>query len=169
MSNSAKAYLLIIIGIILLVVNLDIVSMDPGDLWPLVILGLGIIFINNWRNDKEKSGLIFTGILLSTIGTLFLFLTITGWDLMEYLWPVFILAPGMGFIAMYWASGYKDKGVLFPGYILIGLAAIFLFLQSPLDDYWPLILIAVGIVILFQAKKSFNGEEKETLSDNSNR
>ena len=164
MSDANKAYLLIFIGLILLVVNLDILDINIGDLWPLFVLGAGIVFFVNWNKERNNSGLLFVGILLSIIGMLFLFMTITDWDLMEYLWPVFILAPGLGFLGMFSVDRKKDKGLIIPAYILIGLSVIFLVLQSPLDEFWPLILIAIGVVILFQSKMSLQSNNGDTSS-----
>ena len=164
MSDAYKAYLLIFVGLILLVVNLDILDINFGDLWPLIILGISVVFFINWNKERNNSGLLFVGILLSTNGLLFLFNAITDWELMEYLWPVFILAPGLGFLGMYSVDRKKDKGLIIPAYILIGLSVIFLVLQSPLDEFWPLILIAIGIVILFQSKMSLQSNNVNTSS-----
>ena len=80
---------------------------------------------------------------------------------MEYLWPVFILAPATGFFAMYF-GGPRDQGLLIPGGILMGLAVLFYFISIGLDDYWPVFLILAGAIIIAQQYLKGQKDKEET-------
>lgn len=81
---------------------------------------------------------------------------------METLWPVFILAPAVGFLAMYF-GGAKEQGLLIPAGILSGVGVIFLFVTSGFGDYWPLFLILAGVLlILLKGLPKKDIEEKKS-------
>lgn len=81
---------------------------------------------------------------------------------METLWPVFILAPAAGFLAMYF-GGTKEQGLLVPAGILSIIGIIFLFVSSGFGDYWPVFLIIAGIVlIVVQGLPGGKREEKSS-------
>ena len=63
--------------------------------------------------------------VLTIVGLLFLYCELDGWWRMQDLWPVFILAPGVGFILMF-LFGSPDRGVLVPGTLLLVIGIVFL-------------------------------------------
>ena len=67
---------------------------------------------------------------------------------MRYLWPIFVLAPGLFFEAAYF-SRRKAPGFLIPGGILTALGALFffeVFTDWTLSAYtWPVYIYAVAI------------------------
>ena len=70
---------------------------------------------------------------------------------MTDLWPLFLIAPGAGFLLMY-RFGSKETGLLIPGLVLLVLGVFFL-IGGGLEEYfWPVILIGVGILILLRRK-----------------
>jgi hypothetical protein len=67
---------------------------------------------------------------------------------MGTLWPIFIAAPGVGFLLQYF-FGRRDEGVLQTSLILVGAALVFLALLSEGGLILPALLIALGAFFLF--------------------
>lgn len=65
----------------------------------------------------------------------------------DYLWPIFILIPGLIFETSYFVTR-KDPGVLVPGGILITISLLFfanIFIGWHIMDYlWPVFPLGVG-------------------------
>ena len=79
---------------------------------------------------------------------------------MTYLWPVFIIGPGIGFFLMY-LLGPKEKGMLIPASILTGLGILFMLSKSGIMRYWPILLIVLGIVLIVRYQmKSRSGDNE---------
>jgi uncharacterized membrane protein HdeD (DUF308 family) len=95
-------------------------------------------------------GGLFWGLLLIMIGLIF-FAQEQGWISSETWWHYLLIGLGVIFIidglVRTWGSEYRREslGRFIPGIILlfVGLAFLFSFAQ-----WWPLILIGVGVVIL---------------------
>ena len=136
---------LIGLGLLLLVANISRVGMDI--LWPIFPLAVGAAFWFGYFNNRKNVGLLMPGSILVIIGLLFFYCAVFGWWHMEMLWPVFILAPAAGFFAMY-TGGLRDNGLLIVGGILAAIGFIFLFANTRMADFWPLILIIAGIILV---------------------
>lgn len=163
--NLIWGILLILIGILFLVGNTSRMGMEL--LWPVFPLAVGIAFWIGYFNDRKNYGLLMPGSILIVVSVLFMYCNLTHWWRMEYLWPIFILAPATGFVAMYF-GGSRDSGLLIPAGILGAVGFIFLFLSSGLGDYWPVFLIVAGLLlILLQGlpkKKAEEGADEEEAS-----
>jgi len=145
--NSGAGLLLILLGAILLAANLGAFSLLR--FWPLLIVGLGIAFFLMWLGERANYGLLMPAAVMTVIGLLFLYCEIEGWYHMDQLWPVFLLAPGLGFILMY-LLGIQDRGLLIPGGILLFLGILFLSVNRLTGRWWPLLLVIVGIMLLLK-------------------
>lgn len=156
--NYSLGVVLILVGVLLLfnqVFNLHILGI--GNLWPLFILVPGLIFEFGYFSTNRNPGLLVPGGILTTIGTLFLFLNYTTWGLMKYAWPVFPLAVAIGLFQLY-VFGFREKGLLIPVFILSAISIIS-FVSILFNEilWWidssfifPAILILVGAAILFK-------------------
>ena len=145
-NNFIWGLLLIGMGIIFLIGNLSRVGMES--LWPVFPLAVGLAFCVGYFYDRKNYGLLMPGSILIVVSLLFFYCNFTDWWHMETLWPVFILAPAVGFLAMYF-GGAKDQGLLIPAGILSGVGVVFLFMTSGFGDYWPLFLILAGVLLIF--------------------
>jgi len=149
---------LVVLGLIFLFENFGIIEFDFSRMWPLIVILAGSGFWIGFFRSRKDSGLILPGTILLVYGFLFLFCALYGWWYMENLWPGFLFGPGLGFVLMY-LFGEKEVGLLIPGGILLGLSIIFFLRYSVILDYWPLILIAVGLYLIYKHSKSKGASE----------
>jgi len=149
---------LVVLGLIFLFENFGIIEFDFSRMWPLIVISAGSGFWIGFFRSRKDSGLILPGTILLVYGFLFLFCALYGWWYMENLWPGFLFGPGLGFVLMY-LFGEKEVGLLIPGGILLGLSIIFFLRYSVILDYWPLILIAVGLYLIYKHSKSKGASE----------
>lgn len=136
---------LIVLGGVLMLPT--ITTVREQDLWPVFVLGPGLLFLALFLMDRRKVGFLIPGTVLTVAGLLFLYCTIAGWERMHELWPLFLVAPGMGFILMY-LFGNQERGLLIPGGILTILGAIFLTGVNETAYLVPALLILVGLMFL---------------------
>ncbi len=142
-------YVLISIGIILLFVN--IAGIGWHHLWPIVFILGGLGFIALYLQDKKNYGVLMPASIFIVMGILFAVCAWQGWENMGLLWPLFIAAPGIGFFAMY-IFGPHEAGLLIPAFILTGIAAVFLLAGYDRGEWWPVILILVGLGMILRRK-----------------
>ena len=143
--------ILIILGSIFLINSV----FGWGLFWPLMVafpgfITLAVYFFNPKEND---AALIPSGILL-TIAGLFLLtnLGVFAWSDMAWLWPVFIMAPGVGLLFYYFAS--RDSDVLTPVVVLLSIAGMFM-IAMRFADFWtyaPILLIILGVIIVLTSR-----------------
>jgi len=123
--------------------------------WPVFVLIPGLIFEASFFMSGRNPGLLVPGGILTTIGMLFFFETITDWSFAEYTWPVYILAVAVGLAQLY-IFGIREKGLLISVFILT-LVAVVSFSMTVLSGIisWinysmvmPVVLIAIGFYIL---------------------
>jgi hypothetical protein len=120
-------------------------------LWTLFVLAPGLGFFFAFFKDRKSIGLLMPATILTSYGLLFLYCEIVGWEQMEYVWPVFILGPGLGFFLMYYL-GTKEKKLLIPGSILVFIALINIGLADVGSFFWPVLLIGIGLFLLLLKK-----------------
>ena len=123
----------------------------------MLVPGLAFYFWYFSSPDKAKiSGILFPSTILTLFGIFFFITTWLNWQHMEALWPTFILVPGLTFFVFYFAQPKKEKGILIPAFILTGLALVFYLSFSFSAKFWPLILIALGLILLILPRKKIN-------------
>ncbi len=158
-SGITWGFILILIGGTLLYNNIFNVSLfSMAKLWPIFILGLGLIFEVSYFGSKgrEAPGILVPGGILTTIGLVFFFQTYTNWSFMKYTWPFFILSVAIGLFQLYLFSG-RPKALLIPisilsvvactSFSILVLNGFMSFINFSL--FAPIMLIAIGILILF--------------------
>ncbi len=100
-----------------------------------------------WRHQGGFQGL-FWGLLLILIGVLF-YGQYAGWLNGEKWWQYFLVGLGAIFIIeaifRFFSHRWGAVGRLVIGVILVSIGIFFLF---GINQWWPLILIVVGIIIL---------------------
>jgi hypothetical protein len=152
--------ILIVLGVLFLIGNIADVRLDS--LWPIFLLAPGVAFIVMFFRDRKNYGVLMPGTILTVLGLLFFACTLVGWQQMDYLWPLFIIAPGLGFLMLY-LFGKREWGLLVPAGILIGLGLVFLLDAAENEYLWPAVLILVGLLFLVKWKKETSpGDETGT-------
>ena len=162
MAERERSYIpgvvLIIIGTLFLFNELNIFTFRWRYLYPILMLGGGALFFASMLAKKEK-GAIFPATVLLILGLFFLTrnFDIFSFDYYFYyvedFWPIFLVAFGCGFIALFFVRS-DDWGILIPGGILLFLGAVF-FLRNTVfvygqdfADYGPAVLIIIGLIIV---------------------
>ena len=122
-SNVVVGFLFIIFGVVL---GISLLTDLKFEFWPLFVLIPGLVFEISFFSSSKKSdtGVLVPGGILTVIGLLFFFETITDWEYTAHTWPVYLLAVAVGLFQLY-IFGKREKGLLVPIGILTGLFAIF--------------------------------------------
>jgi hypothetical protein len=119
-------------------------------MWPLFITFAGVMVVTaHLINPQDTEGTIIGSGVLFTLSIFFLLFTtgVLQWGNMAWLWPGFLLAPGIGLLAAYFYT--KDKEQLIPALVLITIFIVFSFGSLyNLWTYWPIILIVIGALII---------------------
>jgi hypothetical protein len=145
--------LLILVGALLLAANLF--EIEWRKLWPLLFFAGAAVNLSIFFANRSNYGVLMPATILLIYGVLFQYCALEGWWRMSELWPTFILGPGVGLLMMY-LFGKRESGLLIPAFILIGLSAVFFVAFGPLRyyrQYWPVILIIVGLLLLLKRQK----------------
>ncbi|RMF67076.1 MAG: hypothetical protein D6743_05465 [Calditrichaeota bacterium] len=150
--------LLIGIGVLFLLNQLDVIYLRWRHIYPLLFLGLGGWFFMKVFARKER-GAAFVGTMFLVLGLFFALRNyrVLGFDDYFYdfesFWPIFLIACGLGFVVLFLFRP-EDWGVLIPGGILLLFGVAFFLEMSGfvywrrIMDFWPVILIAVGAGIV---------------------
>lgn len=160
----------IILGVLFLLKNFDIIGpfwsyFNIGFIisrfWPAIFFLLpGLLFHLGYFSGKRRDpGVLVPGGILLVLGAAFqINMLFGGWDIM---WPVYIFSVAFGLFELY-AFGTRDRGLLIPIGILGGLSVLFFisFSANRLLSFntkpfiVPVVLIAVGLLVLFGGKGS---------------
>lgn len=136
-------------------------------LWPLFILVPGGALLVVALNDPQRSNLAVPGSLLSTLGLIFLFQSITGYfESWAYIWALIPASIGAGRALQGRLDNDADlarKGEVAARNGLIGLAAFFIFFEVIIgiggrgifsNLLFPLLLIGAGLYLLSRNQES---------------
>ena len=132
-------------------------------IWPVFVVLGGLAFLVGYAVGGFKdAGLVFVGVGAPLVG-LFFFgfsLGLWAWEDMATLWPVFLLIGGVAFGALFLAERGRDLGTLGVGLVafiagIVGLAVTFGFVGVDIVQYWPLLLIFLGLVGLLAGLRQF--------------
>ncbi len=135
--------------------------------WPVLLICLSVLLFVD-AIQRRRSGSLFWAMVLLSVGLFFLLQRL---ELIPYFhsdeyWPIFLIAFGLGFTALF-VYNPRDWGVLIPAGIcfFIGLQTSSRTLQRYiwnwehiLSRYWPVLFIAVGIVLLVRSDNHDGGE-----------
>ncbi|MDZ7265411.1 MAG: DUF5668 domain-containing protein [candidate division KSB1 bacterium] len=155
--------ILIIIGALLLVNKLTEIPFGWPQIYPVLFVGLGIMFFGSVINRQNK-GAVFPGTILLLMGVLFL---LRNWDLVPYryvrdIWPIMAVILGLAFLSLFFVKP-SDWGVLIPASIFLFFGAaiwldkldiIYIDIWDLWSNYWPVLLIIIGIGIIAGSLRS---------------
>lgn len=157
--NVIGGLIVIAIGIWFFLGSLGVNLPSIGRLWPIFPTLAGLAFIAAYFIESENEvGILIPGVGAFLTGIFFFFFTfgVFEWAAMGQLWPVFPLIGGIAFAAVWLAGGRKESGLLIPagGALAVGIIGLIFtlggFSIALITNYWPVILIVVGLGILAQ-------------------
>ncbi|RMI25820.1 MAG: hypothetical protein D6681_01265 [Calditrichaeota bacterium] len=150
----------IFLGLVFLADNFGLVDISWDSvweqievLWPLAVIGFGLLFWASWWKNRTDYSQLMPGTIFVVYGLLFLYCSLEGWWHMGRLWPVFLIGPGLGFFAMF-LLGRRETGLLVAGCCFTGFGVLFLIGIHDWGLLWPLILIAIGLGLIFRQRRS---------------
>jgi len=138
--------LLILMGLILGGSALGIFNQNI--IWPLMPLLVGIGLLLGYILYQQYPGLLMPGSILVIISLPLFYCTISGnWESMTTIWPIFILAPSIGFFVTYFIA-LKEKSQLILAIILFLTGLLFLLINIYFGAFWSVILIILGLLLI---------------------
>jgi hypothetical protein len=154
--NFLLGIIFLLLGIFLIISNFFNIDFSWNYIWPIFILLPGLKFEYDYYVRKRNPGVLVPGGLLTTIGILFYLCAFFGYNILDYLWPAFILAPAIGIFQLFLAT--KRTSLIIPVFLLGGLSLIF-YLEGLIEiNVWNYIfglgLIVLGIITMFNSKKN---------------
>ncbi len=158
MSNSGHkqmGWILVVLGLFFILQYL----LDWEFYWAMVLIVVGgVLFL--YALIKRSEGGIFPGTFLFLLGLIFLLNQFDVIDPLSETWPLILIIIGVSFVMIFLVRP-QDWGVLIPGGILIILGLIFLLRNyryiswgtvGDILQWWPLILIVLGVKLLMSKR-----------------
>jgi hypothetical protein len=114
------------------------------------------LIIETFRRHHPNS--LFWGVIIFIVGLFFFF---RNFGIIDYFyadeyWPIFLLAVGCGFLALFLFNP-KDWGLIIPASIFLFLGVgfssrtflgVFWGWERFIEKYWPVILVVIGLSVL---------------------
>ncbi len=136
--------------------------------WPFIIIGLGVVFLL-WAILAGTGGLAVPGSILAGIGGILYYQNVTGnWESWSYIWALIPGFVGLGVII----SGIIDgniKEAFTGGLTLLMISGVLFFafgsafgLEHELVQYWPVLLIVLGLIALVRVIFSGNKSKRKS-------
>ncbi len=156
--------ILIGLGLLTLLDRL-IPSLDLGNLWPFSIIAFGaLFFVAMFAMGKSGAGFAVPGTIISGIGLILLYQTITDkWQSMSYFWALILFFVGLGIYIMGWYGEDANQkksgvGVMKVGIILFIIFGIFFeaLFSSFNNLLFPILLILLGGYLVVSRLGLFN-------------
>ncbi|OQX85344.1 hypothetical protein B6D60_08030 [candidate division KSB1 bacterium 4484_87] len=146
---------LIFLGLILLAYKLMPDFLGWREIYPLILLALGLwLIIEALLPNKKERGAIFPGTILFLFG---LFFFLRNFEFVPYyylrdVWPVLLVILGLAFLSLYLVNP-RDQGSLIPAGLFLFFGIVLLLnklhivnwqIGDLISKYWPVALILVG-------------------------
>ena len=112
-------------------------------LWPLLLIWFGLSSGSSRRADGGSP--MASGVLI-TYGIMFMLCEVLGWQLMQYIWPGFLLGPALGLYKSYRITGSRAQRSEARILLCIG-GVLMLCMLFPLKYMIALLMIGGGIAI----------------------
>jgi hypothetical protein len=155
----AAGLALILIGAALLIVRLVPSLRAYGFPWPLTIVGVGV-FLAVLGVATRTPGLAIPACIVGGIGGLLYWQALTdNWESWSYAWALIPGFVGVGMVVAGLLERPEKRGELLRGgvttivisLILFAIFGAFLGGLFGLGEYWPLLLVALGVALLVEA------------------
>ena len=112
-------------------------------LWPLLLIWFGLSSGSSRRADGGSP--MASGVLI-TYGIMYMLCEVLCWQLMQYIWPGFLLGPALGLYKSYRITGSRAQRS--EARILLGIGGVLMLcMLFPLKYMIALLMIGGGIAI----------------------
>jgi hypothetical protein len=155
-SSLATGLVLVLIGALVLVAQL-VPGWNQWIAWPLYIVGIGAVLLIIGLLTRVPA-LAIPACIVGGIGGLLYYQNATGnWESWSYAWALIPGFVGIGIVVAGLLGGEFRKPLREGGQLILVSLVMFLAFGSffgllglgPLGQYWPVLLIALGVLILF--------------------
>lgn len=153
------AVILIVVGVYLFALQflpgLSILRINENN-WPLIIVAVGVAFLLGALLTWTPPLMIPASVIIGLGGLLFWQNATDNWASWAYAWTLFSVFSGIGIFLMNVMQGNLRQGLIAGGAPFLGGLAAFLIFGSffgalgILGQYWPVLLILGGVIILAQ-------------------
>ena len=138
----------------------DIVLFRFWELWPLFTICIGLALEIGYFQSERNPGILIPGGIVTTIGFLHLFESLTNWRFSAYTWPLYILSVVVGFF-QYWMVT-KDRWALTFTYIMLAVFFFCVFIVASImtgglisiGTAFSVMIIVIGLLMLFSARQA---------------
>ena len=157
-----RGTILVVLGSWLFLQNLGVDLPGLEEMWPILPTLAGAALLVSFLTGKDRSpGLVFVGTAALLVGLFFFAFTLgpLGWERMDVYWPALPLIGGLAFLATWIAGRYRESGLLVPAALnavagVVGFAFTLGWVEAwvlpVIEGGWPLVLIAIGLLIVFR-------------------
>lgn len=152
--NGFLGLIFIVLGALLIFDHYHFISFSIWELWPLIILYMGIKSEQKYFTGHGGSRNLLTGATLITYSLIFMIGNFSFWGISSRIWPLYIMGPGLGFLQMYY-YGHNRKHNFKVGIILVITSIIFLIdsiLNIPFDMVLYIGLVLFGLYLITRDK-----------------
>ena len=152
--NAWLGVFLMIVGGVLLLARFDIIVIGWKTLWPLFILIPGLMLEGIFFLNRNVSGVLVPGGILTLTGLNLFICNLFGWHLMGILWPMFPLSVAFGLFQLY-IFEERNPGLLVPVGVL-GLVSLIGFMTSLANQLVggliPILIFALGVYLYLKGR-----------------
>ncbi len=150
--------ILITIGAVLLLRQLDVIYLRWHHVYPAGMLALALALFYSAFAKKDRTAS-FPGTILLILGAFFTMRNFNFFSFDYYFyhigdfWPVFLIAVGAAFVVQYLFKHQDLPSLIMGGVLLLVGSAFFvqnldIFYWFEIVDLWPLLLIAFGVAMV---------------------
>ena len=152
-SNLAGGVVLILIGVLLLVFQV-MPDLRVWASWPLIIIGVGVLLLTIGVLAGVPA-MAIPACIIGGVGGLLYWQNATGnWESWAYVWTLILGFNGVGIILTGLLGGEVRKSLSAGGWLILISLVLFAVFGSffgetgLLGTYWPVLLIAMGLLLL---------------------
>lgn len=167
-SSIVGGLIMIVVGVLFLLLQLFPALgrfFDIGSLWPLLVMLVGLFFLLGavWGTPP----LAIPGSIVGGIGLILLYQNLTGdWDSWAYVWALIPGFVGVGLIIAGVLGKLPEQVAAGRRVLMIGLTLFVLFallFVGQFGQFWPLVLIGLGLWLLWGNKRPFHKAKSDIV------
>ncbi|MGO9413051.1 MAG: LiaI-LiaF-like domain-containing protein [Spirochaetia bacterium] len=149
----------VVVGGVLLLLNLGYLP-QPGRLWPIPVLVVGLFFLYMAWPRKHSDTWIIPGMVLTLGGLVFLLSnTVLEGENLQRIWPLFMLVTGVSLVPYALRKKASARAAIIVPAVFISFLALFFLvfslhreegggLAAFVRQWWPMILVVLGIALI---------------------